>query len=111
MLRRDRQLRFAAGATLAVGTGLAAPALAAAADFTVTTTDDDLAPPPGSLREAIQNANANAGPDRILFQSGLTGSIDLEINLGLSQGNRLIGSANTPGDARCALDESPGFLV
>ena len=49
--------------------GLAAPALASAATFLVTTTSDA---GPGSLRAAILNANATSGPDTISF--GIPGS-------------------------------------
>ena len=48
---------------------LAAPALASAATFLVTTTSDA---GPGSLRAAILNANATSGPDTISF--GIPGS-------------------------------------
>src|SRR5262245_60859199 len=43
---------------------MAAAAGAPAATFTVTTTNDSGA---GSLRQAILDANANAGPDTIVF--------------------------------------------
>jgi hypothetical protein len=62
------------GAVLALGAGLvtgAAPA--GAATFNVTTTADSGA---GSLRQAILDANAAAGPDTITFQAGL-GQIDV----------------------------------
>lgn len=66
--------RLAAGAGLAIGAGLAVPGAAGAADFTVTTLADDGA---GSLRQAVADANENEGPDTVLFQSGLSGSIEL----------------------------------
>ena len=51
----------------------ARPALAA--DFVVTSTDDS---GPGTLREAVGNANAAAGPDTITFAPALAGqTIDL----------------------------------
>ena len=50
-----------------------APA-ADAATFTVTNTNDSGA---GSLRDAIDDANATSVPDTITFQTGLTGTITL----------------------------------
>jgi CSLREA domain-containing protein len=44
----------------------------------VTNTNDD---GPGSLRQAILDANASAGTEAINFQTGLTGTIDLETAL------------------------------
>jgi putative cofactor-binding repeat protein len=64
----------AAGATIAVGATIAATGTAQAADFNVTNLNDA---GPGSLRQAINDADANSGPDRILFQSGLSGTITL----------------------------------
>lgn len=54
--------------------------------FTVTTTaDNDVAPPNGSLRKAIIDANANAGLDTIQFNIGGGGlqAIQIDPNLGL----------------------------
>jgi CSLREA domain-containing protein len=67
-----------AGLTAGAVVGIAAPAMAS--DVVVTETYD-----PGNgicnsyctLREAISYANANAGPDYIHFQSGLSGTITL----------------------------------
>lgn len=75
--RRLRKLALVAGAA-AGATAVAAPA-ADAATYTVTTTaDDNVTPPAGSLRAAIQNANATPGvADDIVFQSGLSGTINL----------------------------------
>jgi Ca2+-binding RTX toxin-like protein len=53
-------------------------ATAEAADFTVTNLNDAGA---GSLRQALLDANASAGSDRILFQSTLTGQITLASQL------------------------------
>lgn len=47
-----------------------APGLAGAATFTVTSTDDA---GPGTLRQAIADAQANAGPDAIAFDARLAG--------------------------------------
>jgi hypothetical protein len=86
--RSSQTRRLAAASGLAAGATLAVPGAAHAAPttFTVGTTDD-----PGSavtdcttasnvdcsLREAISQANANAGADTIVFRSGLTGTITL----------------------------------
>ena len=72
--RTPRTGRVALGAGLALGASFAVAGPAQAADFTVTNLDPD---GPGSLRDAINQANATSGPDRVLFQSGLTGAIDL----------------------------------
>ena len=66
--------RVAAGAGLALSASLAVAAPAQAADFTVTNLDPE---GPGSLRDAIDQANLAAGDDRVLFQAGLTGAINL----------------------------------
>jgi hypothetical protein len=63
-----------AGASIAMGATVAVTGSAQAADFTVTNLNDS---GPGSLRQAVDDSNDNGGPDRILFQSGLTGSINL----------------------------------
>jgi hypothetical protein len=51
---------------------------AQAANFVVTNTNDSGA---GSLRQAIVDANANAGADTISFQEGLSGTITLASTL------------------------------
>ena len=66
--------RVAAGAGLALGVTLVTGGTAHATDFTVTNLD---ATGPGSLRDAIEQANTTAGPDRVLFQTGLSGTIHL----------------------------------
>jgi hypothetical protein len=53
---------------------LAIPATAQADDFTVTNLNDAGS---GSLRDAVEDANANSGADRILFSSSLSGTIEL----------------------------------
>jgi hypothetical protein len=70
--RKQTQAVLASGAALTLGIGLGAPA--EAATFTVTNLNDA---GPGSLRQAIVDANAAAGPDTIAFQAGLTGTITL----------------------------------
>ena len=78
--RRRRQhatrKQVVAGVGLSLGAALGMTATAEAADFTVTSLTDD-----GSggltLREAITAADNGGGNDRILFRSGLTGTITL----------------------------------
>lgn len=94
-----------AGTGIALGASLAATGSAQAADFTVTTLNDS---GPGSLRQAVLDAEAAPGADRVLFQSGLTGTITLtsgEINIG--EGLEIVGpganaltvdASGTPGD-------------
>lgn len=65
-----RQLATAAGLSLALG----CPSAALAATYVVTNTDDA---GPGSLRQAVLDANANPGADEILFDSTVRGSISL----------------------------------
>ena len=65
---------LASGAALTLGVGLGLGAPAAAATFNVTNLNDA---GPGSLRQAIQDANNAAGPDVVTFQAGLTGTITL----------------------------------
>jgi hypothetical protein len=81
---RPSRTRTAAAAGLSLGTALAAPAAAEAADYTVDN-DTDItvgipctpAPNDCSLRDAIGVADADPAADRILFQSGLSGTIAL----------------------------------
>lgn len=72
--RGRRPSRVVAGAGLALGASFAVAGPAQAADFTVTNLDPE---GPGSLRDAIEQSNLASGPDRVLFQAGLTGTIDL----------------------------------
>jgi hypothetical protein len=75
--RGPSRRRVAAGATIAMGATLAAAGSAQAADFTVTNLNDE---GPGSLRQAILDANANANGstvDNITFASGLSGTINV----------------------------------
>src|SRR5262245_13689277 len=55
-----------------------APSTPTPMTFTVTNTNDS---GPGSLRRAINLANANPGSDVIVFQAGLTGTIALSSQL------------------------------
>jgi uncharacterized repeat protein (TIGR01451 family) len=70
---RKRLRRSMASGALFAGALLAAGP-AAATNYTVTTLADS---GPGSLRQAVLDANAHSGSDQILFQSGLTGTITL----------------------------------
>lgn len=58
--------------------GFTAPAHALAAEMTVTNLNDS---GPGSLRQAILNANSNPGADVIVFPPGLNGTIALQSQL------------------------------
>jgi hypothetical protein len=75
--RHQQRTKVAAGAGLALGATLGIAGTAHATDFTVTNLNDSGA---GSLRQAVIDANNNAGADRVLFQSGLSGTIDLTSN-------------------------------
>ena len=66
--------RVAVGTGLTVGAALGMTATAQATDFTVINTN---ASGPGSLAQAMVDQNNGGGSDRVLFQSGLTGSITL----------------------------------
>jgi uncharacterized repeat protein (TIGR01451 family) len=94
---------------LAVGAALGVASSADAATFNVTTNGDNGV---GSLRQAIVDANTNAGPDTITFNAALSGS-----TITLSTGEMLIsdsvdiqglGSANLTVDAN---DTSRIFYV
>lgn len=61
---------------------------AAAATFNVTTVNDSGA---GSLRAAIQSANATAGADTITFQAGLSGTITLTSALEVAESLTITG--------------------
>ena len=64
---------LACAATL--GLALAGPIPAEAATFTVTNTNDS---GPGSLRQAVLDANANPGADEVVFSS-VSGTIGLRL--------------------------------
>ena len=61
-------------ATLTLLLTLVCASTAWSAIFTVTNTNDS---GPGSLRAAIEQANANAGADEIVFADGVSGTITL----------------------------------
>src|SRR3954449_5720992 len=87
MTTRRRQRRIAAGAGISLGAVLGMGATAQAADYTVDRLDDPgpasaclpAVPDDCSLRQAISNTQNSNRPvvDRVLFQSGLTGTITL----------------------------------
>src|SRR5262245_38241251 len=75
--RRERhasRTKVAAGAGLALGATPGITGTAHATDFTVSNLNDSGG---GSLRQAIVDADNNPGGDRVLFQSGLSGTINL----------------------------------
>ena len=105
--RLPRPVRLAAGAGAALGATLAATGAAQAADFTVTNLDGD---GPGSLRDAINQANANDNSatevDNVLFQSGLSGTIHLDQPPGPGYGQITIDEAVNvvgPGDGQISV--------
>src|SRR4051812_7103410 len=74
--RGRRNLAALSGGTLVVsGLGvIGAPQASATTTYSVTNTADS---GPGSLRQAIIDANANAGADLVNIDSGLSGQITL----------------------------------
>jgi hypothetical protein len=84
----NRRKRIAAGTGLSLGAALSMTATAHATDFTVTNALDT---GDGSLRDAVDDSQLAAGPDRILFQSGLTGTVTLSSTLGISQPLEILG--------------------
>ncbi|HTU15849.1 MAG TPA: right-handed parallel beta-helix repeat-containing protein [Solirubrobacterales bacterium] len=106
MLELGRKRRVAIGAAAGIGAGMAMVPAAQAADFTVNNTNDDGA---GSLREAITFANLTpATGDRILFQSGLSGRVELESDLPALNGPLVI---EGPGAADLAIDGNESFGI
>ena len=98
--RRRKRRRLAAGAGLGIGVALGTGASAQAADFTVTNLNDSGA---GSLRQAVLDANAAPGADRILFQSGLSGTITLtSAQLSVTGPTEFVG----PGADKLAITET-----
>jgi autotransporter-associated beta strand protein len=77
---RGSLVRLALGSSaLAISAGLGASA-ASAATFTVNSTADGVGA--GTLRWAINQANATAGADTIVFDAGLAGSVTIDIGIG-----------------------------
>ena len=97
--RRRVAVGTALGATLGMG------ATAEAADFTVNNLNDAGA---GSLRDAILDADNGGGSDRILFRSGLSGTITLESQLpDIDEALRIVG----PGPGRVTISGDNGARV
>ncbi len=71
--KASRRAAFASGAALSLGAALAGQP-AQAATFLVSNLNDA---GPGSLRQAVADAEAATGPDVVQFQAGLTGTITL----------------------------------
>jgi hypothetical protein len=94
---------------LAAGATLAPAAAAHAETITVDTLSDDPGAPGTSLREAIEIANGLvADPDKIVFQSGLTGTITLNPASGV-EGNSALRIMDTvdiegPGAGQLTID-------
>jgi Ca2+-binding RTX toxin-like protein len=107
--RASGRIKLAAGAGLGVGVAMVAPAAAQATDYTVTNLNDGSGPtPPGSLRDAIEQADANPGPDRVLFQSGLSGTIFLtDGQLEVTEAVQVLG----PGPDKISICGCPGYRV
>ncbi len=74
--RRGRSGKVVLGVGAGATAALLAPA-AAAADITVNSLADPTDPGKTTLRDAITSANSAAGADRIVFQSGLSGTVTL----------------------------------
>ena len=72
--RVSSKRRLAAAGGLGLGATLALGGTAHATDFTVTNLNPN---GPGSLAQAVIDSNNNPGADRVLFQSGLSGTISL----------------------------------
>jgi hypothetical protein len=100
--KRERRLqqqrrRRSAGAIGATTIGAAALAPGAAADtFTVENLENN---GPGSLRRAVNQANANAGLDQVVFQSSLSGDLTLNTQVYVTDGVEIAG----PGAGQLAL--------
>jgi Ca2+-binding RTX toxin-like protein len=93
---------------MTVGATIVAPGAAQADTFQVTNLLDDGSP--GTLRSAINDAEANAGFDRVLFESGLTGTIaltDLEGDMDIEDTVEIVG----PGHARVTIDGGGNYRI
>ena len=83
-----------------------------ASTFTVTNTTDCATPGCGSLRQAIVDANNNAGVDTINFASGLTGTITLangELIIDDLSGGAL--TINGPGADQLTINGNQGSRI
>jgi Ca2+-binding RTX toxin-like protein len=91
--------RVMVGTGITLGATIAAPGVAQADTFEVTNLLDDGSG--GTLREAVDDANSNDGFDRILFESGLSGTLTLtDGDLEIYDGVEIVG----PGHARVTID-------
>src|SRR5687768_9027937 len=72
--RQELRSKAAIAASGALGATVPFAPAADAATFQVTNLNND---GPGSLRDAVEQANASDGDDVITFASGLTGTIEL----------------------------------
>jgi Ca2+-binding RTX toxin-like protein len=79
--RRERVRKVGLGAGAAAGAAVVFAPAAQAGTFTVTSTADDGTE--GTLREEIEDANANIGDDTIVFASNVTGTITLDAGPGM----------------------------
>ncbi|MDX1998744.1 MAG: choice-of-anchor Q domain-containing protein [Thermoanaerobaculia bacterium] len=104
--RRSHPKSRGAGAALTLGAAaLAASQGAEAATFTVTNLNDA---GPGSLRQAINDANGAAGADTVVFDAGVTGTITLTTGQ-LSVADSL--TINGPGQANLTVSGNDASRV
>ena len=96
--RRSRRRNLLVAATVAIGAGVLAPSSgpASAASFVVTSTANS---GPGSLRDAVQSANAAAGTDTITFNLPNPSTIALTNNITITDDLRIEG----PGQSALTL--------
>ena len=97
--------KLALGAAVTAGAALAVAPAASAQEYVVTNLSDNDA---GSLRNRIQAANGNAGPDEIVFQSGLSGTITLDTELTFSYEEL---SVSAPSSADITIDGGDAFAI
>ena len=103
---RGRRTRVAIGAGVTAGATIAAPGAAHADTFAVTNLLDDGSP--GTLRTAVDDAQANPGFDRILFDSGLSGTLTLtDGEIEIYDGIEIVG----PGHARVTVSAAQGSRI
>jgi Ca2+-binding RTX toxin-like protein len=93
-----------AGAGLSIGAALGMTGTAEAADFTVSNLNDSGA---ASLRQALLDANAAPGADRVLFQSTLSGQITLGSELPITDATQVLG----PGPDKLTVSGNNNFRI